>query len=57
MFYVSKIDYDNHTYDITDTDDNVTEFYTKEQIRDILPVIGVTSIRGVVYTGSDLKLE
>lgn len=59
MLYISKIDHSSAEtkFGITDTDDNVTEFCTKAQIKDILPIIGYTSINGVVYTGSDLKIR
>ena len=59
MFYVSAIDHelDGIKYGITDTRDNVTEYYTKKEIKAILDKVGYTSIRGVVYTGSDLKFR
>lgn len=59
MLYISKIDNSSAEtkFGITDTDDNVTEFCTKAQIKDILLIIGYTSIKGVVYTGSDLKIR
>lgn len=59
MLYVSSVDYNSSEkkYGIMDTDDNVIEFYTKDELKKILPIIGYTRIKGVVYTGSDLKIH
>ena len=60
MFYVSGFKYDkagNKLYGITDTDDNVTEFFNKSEIKDIFNTLGYTCIRGAVYTGSDIKFR
>lgn len=59
MFYLSSIshNYPEVKYGITDTVDNVTEFYTKVEVLEILKKIGFTSIKGVVFTGSDLKFR
>ena len=59
MFYISDI---NHTttgikYGVTDTDDGVTEYYSKSDLYTVLNQIGFTKIKGVVHTGSDLKIR
>lgn len=59
MFYVSKIqcNLDGDKFGITDTDDNITEFYTKAEVKSIMAKIGYTSIKGAIYTGSDIKFR
>lgn len=59
MFYVGDI---RHTikgieYGITDTNDNVTEYFNKESIYEILKILGYTAIKGVVHTGSGLRIR
>lgn len=59
MFYVGDI---RHTvkgieYGITDTSDNVTEYFNKESIYEILKILGYSAIKGVVHTGSDLRIR
>lgn len=60
MFYVSSLKYSIQGYKlwgITDTDDNVEEFYTEHEIIEIFKKIGYTSIKGATHTGSSIKFE
>jgi hypothetical protein len=41
-------------YGICDTDDNTVEYKTESELLEILPIIGWTAIKGVVYSGSYL---
>lgn len=50
MFYVSSIDSSSNTYSVTDTEDNVTEIVSEEQIRGYVQA-GI-KIGGVSKTGS-----
>lgn len=55
MFYYSGNQ--SGKYGITDSVDNITEYYTEDELYSILQKIGFTSIKGIVYTGSKLKFR
>lgn len=60
MFYVSSLKYNKNAeklWGITDTDDNVTEYFTEAEVRLIFDKIGYTSIKGATFTGSKIKFE
>lgn len=54
MLYVSSKNGDK--IGVTDTDDNVEEIYTKEQLARAFRVLGLR-INGFIYTGSDFRIE
>ena len=58
MYYVSAVRWDGDVkrYGITDTTDNVVEYYTKQELLVYVRTLGVM-IHGVVHTGSDLHIR
>lgn len=60
MFYVSAFKYDKNAeklWGITDTDDNVTEYYTEAGVKFLFDRLGYTSIYGATFTGSRIHFE